>query len=133
MSYRENIQNRIDKDVHIPQPVTEVHTGLRGRPKKVIDIDILKEAMSDSRQITCSELVHLLGIHRNTLHLSMEHHGIKCEYSDIDDTDLDSLVMEFKRRQPESGVRYIVGFLQKNGIHAKCYGIVGSKPSASTT
>ena len=82
--------------------------------------------MSDSRQITCSELARLLGIHRNTLHLSMECHGIKRKYSDINDTDLDSLVMEFKRRRPESGVRYIVGFLRKNGIRVQYLRVVRS-------
>ncbi|KIM60739.1 hypothetical protein SCLCIDRAFT_41345, partial [Scleroderma citrinum Foug A] len=65
------------------------------------------------------ELACLLGVHRNTLHLSMERHGIKRKYSDINDTDLDSLVMEFKRRRPESGVCYIVGFLRKNGIRVQ--------------
>ena len=66
------------------------------------------------------------GLDRNTLHLSMEHHGIKCKYSDIDNTDLDSLVMEFKRRRPESGVHYIIGFLWKNGIRVQYLRVVHS-------
>jgi len=40
--------NRVDKNVHILQPVTEVHNGLRGRPRKVIDVNFVKEAMSNS-------------------------------------------------------------------------------------
>ena len=42
------ILGRVDKNVYIPQPVTEVHTGLQGWPKKIIDADFLKEAMSNS-------------------------------------------------------------------------------------
>ena len=104
----------------------EVHTGLRGRPKKIVDIDFLKEAMSDSRQIACAELARSLGIHRNTLRLFMHRHGIKCKYSDISDNDLDSLVTEFKRRRPESGVRYIVGFLRNNGIRVQYLWVIHS-------
>ena len=77
----------------------------------------------------------------------MHDHGIQRKYSDITDTDLDSFVKEFKRRRPESGIRYIVGFLRKNGIRvqylrvvrrfkesidwARCCGIAESKPSTS--
>ena len=82
--------------------------------------------MSVSRQITCSELARSLGIHRNTLRLFMRNHGIQCKYSDITDTDLDSLVKEFKRRRPESGIRYIVGFLRKNGIRVQYLRVVRS-------
>jgi len=112
--------------VHIPQPVTEVHNGLRGRPRKVIDVNFVKEAMSDSRQIARSELARLLGVHRNTLRLFMQRHGIKREFSDISDPNLDSLLMEFKRRRPESGIRYIVGFLRTNGIRVQHLRVVRS-------
>ena len=82
--------------------------------------------MSESRQIGCSELARSLGIHRNTLWLFMHRHGIKRKYSDISDNNLDSLVTEFKRRRPESGVRYIVGFLRKNGIRVQYLRVVHS-------
>jgi len=104
----------------------EVHNGLQGCPKKVIDINFVKEAMSDSRQITCSELACLLGVHRNTLRLFMQHHGIKREFSNISDPDLDSLLMEFKKRRPESGIRYIVGLLWTNGIRVQHLRVVCS-------
>ena len=116
--------NRVDKDIHFLQPVMEVHTGFRGHPKKVVDVNFLKEVMSVSQQITCSELACSLGIHWNTLQLFMHDHGIQHKYSDITDTNLDSFVKEFKRRWPESGIRYIVGFLRKNGIHVQYLWVV---------
>ena len=56
----------------------------------------------------------------------MRDHGIQRKYSDITDTDLDFLVKEFKRRRPESGIRYIVGFLWKNGIRVQYLRVVRS-------
>ena len=120
------IPGRVDKTVYIPQPVMEVHTGLRGWLKKLIDANFLKEAMSNSRQIMHMELACVLGVHRNTLHLYMRQHNIECKYTDISDTDLDHLVVEFKRRRPESGIRYFVGFMQKHGVHIQYHQVIQS-------
>ncbi|KAI6103998.1 hypothetical protein EDD16DRAFT_1438712, partial [Pisolithus croceorrhizus] len=62
------------------------------------------------------ELARVLGIHRNTLRHYMKNHGLERRYTDITDTDLDHLVTEFKKRRPESGIRYIIGFLRKHGL-----------------
>ncbi|KAL4064717.1 hypothetical protein V8B97DRAFT_2025994 [Scleroderma yunnanense] len=75
--YCDNICNQVDENVFIPQAVTEVHTSLCGQPKKVIDVNFLKEAMSSSQQITCMELACILGVHRNTLHCYMQHNNIE--------------------------------------------------------
>ena len=61
------IPGRVDKTVYIPQPVMEVHTGLRGQLKKLIDADFLKEAMSNSRQITRCHTPNMFGT------VNMEH------------------------------------------------------------
>ncbi|KAI5987283.1 hypothetical protein EDD15DRAFT_2142366, partial [Pisolithus albus] len=63
------------------------------------------------------ELAHVLGMHRNTLQHYMRHHSIERNYAQISNTDLDGLCKEFKRKWPESGLRYIVGFMQARGVH----------------
>ena len=120
------IPGRVDKTVYIPQPVMEVHTGLQGQPKKLIDADFLKEAMSNSWQITCTELAHVLGVHRNTLCLYMQQHNIEHKYTDISDADLNHLVVEFKRRWLESGIQYFAGFMRKHGVHVQYCWVIQS-------
>ena len=50
------------------------------------------------------ELARVLGVHRNTLRLYMRQYNIKRTYTDISDADLNHLVIEFKKRRPESGI-----------------------------
>ncbi|KAG1884635.1 hypothetical protein F4604DRAFT_1574233, partial [Suillus subluteus] len=62
------------------------------------------------------ELAVILGVHRNTLQLYMKHHGIQRKYSELTNTKIDALIQEFKKRRPDSGIRYIIGFLCRHGI-----------------
>ncbi|KAF8549906.1 hypothetical protein OG21DRAFT_532214 [Imleria badia] len=73
--YGDDIQNQTDHNVRVPQPVTIIHTGQRGRPRKIIDLAYLKEATATSRNIKLTELARVLGIHRNTLRAYMKKHG----------------------------------------------------------
>ena len=105
----------MDHDVRIPQPVRIVYTGQQGRPQKAIDLAYLKEATSNSWQIKLMELACTLGVHRNTLRLYMNKNGIERAYSTLSNAELDQLVIQFKTRHPESGLRYVVGHLRAHG------------------
>jgi hypothetical protein len=105
-----------ETNVNIPQPVRIVKTSLRGRPRKIVDLDYLHEAISNTCQIKFTKLAGVLGIHRNTLHLHMKCHSIERKYSQLSNADLDDLITEFKKWRPESGICYIVGFLRWHGI-----------------
>lgn len=61
----------------IPEPVALLHTGRPGRPKKLIDVESLTEAVSTSRQIKLTELSEMLGVHRNTLRHYMKCYGVE--------------------------------------------------------
>ncbi|KAF8440072.1 hypothetical protein L210DRAFT_3335270, partial [Boletus edulis BED1] len=65
------------------------------------------------------ELSRVLGVHRNTLRFHMRRHGIGRSFSQLSNTDLDSLIAQFKTRRPESGIRYIFGFLRRHGIRVQ--------------
>ena len=56
----------------------------------------------------------------------MKNHGIERKYTCISDADLDKLIAEFKTRRPDSGIQYIVGFLQKSGIRVQYRHIIQS-------
>ncbi|KAL4066835.1 hypothetical protein J3A83DRAFT_4097918 [Scleroderma citrinum] len=62
------------------------------------------------------ELAHTLGVHRNTLCIYMQCHNIEQKYTEISDADLDNLISEFKKRWPESGIQYIIGFMWTHGV-----------------
>ncbi|KAI9455982.1 hypothetical protein HD554DRAFT_2030658, partial [Boletus coccyginus] len=62
------------------------------------------------------ELADILGVHRNTLRTYMKHHGVGRKYTCLSDADLDELVAQFKKKRPESGVRYLMGFLRQQGV-----------------
>ncbi|KAG1722196.1 hypothetical protein EDB19DRAFT_1599614, partial [Suillus lakei] len=65
------------------------------------------------------ELAETLGLHRNTLRLYMKAHGITRKYSELTNADLNILVGKFKKKQPDSGIRYIVGFLCRHGLRVQ--------------
>jgi len=90
------------------------------------DLKFLKEAVSSSRHISCTELACSLGIHRNTLHLYMKHNSIERRYTPIGDSDLDDVVRECKKRHPNSGIRYIVGFMWTHGVHMQYRQVIQS-------
>ncbi|KAJ7580401.1 hypothetical protein C8J56DRAFT_720651, partial [Mycena floridula] len=60
------------------------------------------------------EIADLLGVHRNTLSKYMKRHGVS-QYSGLSNADLDILTKTFKARKPESGMRYLIGFLRQHG------------------
>ncbi|KAJ7599742.1 hypothetical protein C8J56DRAFT_761648, partial [Mycena floridula] len=57
------------------------------------------------------ELANILGVHRNTLFKYMKRNGVPMQYSNMSNADLDILTKTFKTRKPESGMRYLIGFL----------------------
>lgn len=116
----------MDTNVAFPEPVSLLHTGRPGRPKKSIDLAFLSEAVSNSRQIRLTELAKTLGVHRNTLQCYMKHHGVERKYSDLTNTDLDLLIKEFKKKRPDSGIRYIVGYLRRHGLRVQHRRVVES-------
>ena len=108
-----------EANVDIPQLVEVVKTGRRGRPRKFINLDYLSEAISSTRHIPFTQLAWMLGVHRNMLSLHMKHHSIERRYSSLSNAALDGLITQFKERRPESGVRYILGFLRRQGVHVQ--------------
>jgi hypothetical protein len=101
------------------EPVKVVHTGKRGRPKKIINVDLMREAFAANRKISQTDLAAALGVHRNVLRLKMKAAGITVKYDAMSDDDLDALIREFKRTKPRSGRRYMVGALRSKGLRVQ--------------
>ena len=110
------------EDHHIRMPVdlnSNTRTGKRGRPPKAIDLAFVAEATRSERHIKLNELADVLKCHRMTLFRHMKKHGLTRQYAALSNNDLDILVKGFKRDKPESGLRYLMGFMRMHGVRVQ--------------
>lgn len=96
-----------------------VYTGKRGRPRKHIDPSLLHEAMSAKRNISVAKLARILGVSRPTLILHLQQNGVGYKFSQLSNADLDILVKLYRDSKPESGLRYLTGFLRRHGLRVQ--------------
>ena len=102
-----------------PQLFQSVRNGLRGRPRKAINLQWLTNATHKSRRLSYRKISEAIGISRDTLRLYLKANDIYCRYSEISDPDLENLVRQFKLSRPNSGFHYLTGFLQEQGIRVQ--------------
>ncbi|KAI6154589.1 hypothetical protein BKA82DRAFT_935846 [Pisolithus tinctorius] len=79
-------------------------TGQPGCPHKQLNIAILQAAMSSGHHIPLSKLSHALGIHQHTLHYYMQKFGIDYQHTPISNSELDTLIQQFRASHPQSGL-----------------------------
>lgn len=99
-----------------PEAFPLLKTGRRGRPRKVPNLQFLQDAMSPKRRLSLQEIADLLGIHRHTLRAHLRSAQIDYKFAALSDSDLDILVKTFRALKPESGWRYLIGFLRNHGL-----------------
>lgn len=102
-------------------------SGRRGRPRKVISDAFLQEAFRSGRNISISRVATSLGVHHNSVKHYMKTYKITRQpFSTITDELLDSMIRRFKDSHPNTGIRYIRGFLLQQGTRVQRYRIVAS-------
>ena len=84
-----------------------------------MNVDLLKEAMNLTRQISQALLAKKLGIHHNTLRERLKESSIDTSFSDISDDDLDQIVKGYCDSHPNSGMGYLRGHLRSQGLHVQ--------------
>lgn len=102
-----------------PDLVQTEQTGAPGRPKKVVDVLWLANAVAPNRRITQKRLAQILGIHRNTLRARLKEKGLAPKFITLTDRELEIIVKMFKIYKPESGLRYLVGFLRQQNARVQ--------------
>ena len=87
-----------------------------GRPR--IEVDVEDIEFLRGLRFSWTNVAKVLGISRSTLYRRLEEEGISREthYSDMSDSDLDSLVREIKRAHPNDGERLMIGHLSRYGV-----------------
>jgi hypothetical protein len=73
--------------------------------------------MKPSCHISLTKLAKVLKVHRNTLRMYLKIYKVDHNFTDLSDNDLDLLVKSFQAKNPDSGICYLVGFLQRHGLH----------------
>ncbi|KAK6996202.1 hypothetical protein R3P38DRAFT_3287888 [Favolaschia claudopus] len=104
-----------ESHVHFVSPVTVIRTGKRGRPRKEINPELLAEAMASHHRISVAALARAMGVSRPTLIDQMKKHGVHNEFTQLSKADLDKLVRSVRKAKPDSGIRYLIGFLRCHG------------------
>lgn len=96
----------------VSQHIHTMHTGKRGRPRKIVDPKVLHDAFQKDRRIPTTVLASILGINRKTLQAQKDELGIDSGFDKITDAELDDLVREYHQENPVGGRSYIIGRLR---------------------
>lgn len=110
---------REDSHIGSIDPVVTVKTGKRGRPRKEVDYEFLHDAMSGSRGISVTKLAKALHMDRHVLSKRLAEAGVSRAFTGLRRSDLDELVKGFRTVKPNSGVRYLIGFLRQRGLRVQ--------------
>lgn len=101
--------------------------GRRGRPQKIISDSFLREAFKSGRNISISRIATSLGMHRNSVKKYMKLYNIiRQPFSTMSNSQLDSMIKKFKDSHPNTGIRYVRGFILQQGIRIQRSRIVAS-------
>ncbi|KAJ7704742.1 hypothetical protein B0H16DRAFT_1217365, partial [Mycena metata] len=65
------------------------------------------------------KLAKILGVSRPTLIKHLKEHGVLYKFTNLTKAELDALVKSFRRAKPDSGLRYLIGFLRRHGLRVQ--------------
>ena len=107
-------------DEHTVPPIAlyTICSGLRGRPRIVINVEYVE--LLRSCGYTWNEVADALQVSRSTIWRRLKEAGIHLQrYSDISDHELDSIVERFQRENPNYGQQFLLGHLKAQGIYVQ--------------
>lgn len=108
------------------EPVHYSPTGYRGRPRKVPDLELLREAFRPTRGITLACLAATIGMHPNTLSHYMKKFQVTKHFSNLPDHEIDRMIKNYRSSHPHSGIRYVIGHLRQAGYRLQRRRIIAS-------
>ena len=94
------------------------YSGNRGRPRIVINLDRIE--LLRSCGYTWTQVANALQVGRTTLWRCLRDAGVQmCRYIDISDDELDTIVRDIQRENPNCGQQLICGYLRDRGINVQ--------------
>ena len=114
---KSKVDRNNDHEISSKLKLTPVCTGRPGRPKFVIDENLVKDLRSF--HFNLQTISNIFGIHRTTLWRRLKDRGFDFElkYDDVSEENLDNEVIKIKKCHPLAGERMIVGILRSKGWH----------------
>ncbi|KAJ7457473.1 hypothetical protein FB451DRAFT_956336, partial [Mycena latifolia] len=64
-------------------------------------------------------LASILGVSRPTLIKHLKEKGVYSKFTTLSKTELDALVKSYRDAKPDSGLRYLIGFLRRHGLRVQ--------------
>lgn len=93
-----------------------VRTGRRGRPRKLVSPEFLRDAFAAHRNLSVAAVACSLGVSRDLLTRHRLLHGIKRAYHPMTDDEMDDIVRALKQASPEMGLKLTWGFFRSQNI-----------------
>lgn len=109
-------ENREILNLRTTNPVINLRTGRRGRPRKMVPKEFILEAFAKNRKISVPRLALSLGVGRDLINRIRSKLAIKRSYDGWSDDELDAFVRNVKQERPEIGLKYIWGRLRSLGV-----------------
>ena len=92
------------------------HYGLVGRPRLSVNIDAVEFLRNCG--YTWDEVSNAMQVSRTTLWRRLREAGIEIKkYTDISDDELDTLISQLRRENPNCGQQMMCGYLRDRGIN----------------
>ncbi|KAJ3569874.1 hypothetical protein NP233_g4769 [Leucocoprinus birnbaumii] len=123
---QEKFTSEQPSNIVLPKPVILTRSKGRGRPRKDIDPEFLRQAMDPMISISQTKLARALGMDRKTLRYLLQKHNIPYKYNQLSDAELDRMVKEYKEKSPTGGIRYLVGAIHGNGLRVQRHRVAQS-------
>jgi len=94
------------------------YSGAAGRPRIVVNIDTVE--LLRSCGYTWNQVAEALQVSRTTLWRRLQDSGYQMKkYTDICDDELDSIVAQIQRDNPNCGQQLMYGYLRDRGVHVQ--------------
>lgn len=113
-----NAKDLVDHDVNVSSSLScpQLFSGVPGRPKYEIKEEILRFLFD--KRFTVKDTAILLGVSKRTVERRMNEFGLQISncYSDINNSDLESIVRNFTYEFPNIGYKRMSGLLLARGL-----------------
>ena len=108
----------VDHDIYASSSLScpQLFSGVPGRPKYEIKEEILRFLFD--KRFTVKDTANLLGVSKRTVERRMNEFGLQISncYSDISNSDLESIVRNFTEEFPNIGYKRMSGLLLARGL-----------------
>lgn len=96
------------------------YSGAAGRPRIIVNIDTVEFLRSCG--YTWNQVAHALQVSRSTLWRRLKEADYEInKYTDISDDELDSIIAQIQRENPNCGLQLMYGYLRDRGVHVQRY------------